>query len=101
LRRLSTEINSAGLAGDRMVDIQAIELTNYFVEEMYEAVRNAVESTGRPMDSSMLQVMRDKKEQINSQRAIANNAIAGVNTLLSLQESLIRSLREPLNHKVH
>lgn len=101
LRRLSTEINSAGLAGDRMVDIQAIELTSYFVEEMYDAIRNAVESTGRPMDSSMLQVMRDKKEQINSQRAIAHNAIAGVNTLLSLQENLIRSLREPLNHKVH
>jgi conjugative transfer pilus assembly protein TraH len=101
LRRLSTEINSAGLAGDRMVDIQAIELTSYFIEEMYDAVRNAVEGTGRPMDSSMLQVMRDKKEQINSQRAIANNAIAGVNTLLSLQENLVRSLREPLNHKIH
>jgi conjugative transfer pilus assembly protein TraH len=101
LRRLSTEIGTSSLIADRSVDIQATELTNKFIEDMFDVVRNAVVGTGKPMDSSMLQVMRDKKEQINAERAIANNAIAGVNTLISLQASLVKSLREPLNNKVH
>lgn len=101
IRRLSTEIGTANLVADRTVDIQATEMTNKFIEDMFDVVRNAVEGTGKPMDSSMLQVMRDKKEQINAERAIASNAIAGVNTLISLQASLVKSLREPLNHKVH
>jgi conjugative transfer pilus assembly protein TraH len=101
IRRLSTEMGTSSLVADRMVDVQATEMTNKFIEDMFDVVRNAVEGTGKPMDSSMLQVMRDKKEQINAERAIASNAIAGIGTLLTLQEKLVKSLREPLNNKVH
>ena len=65
LRRLSTEPQSAALVAEKMIDVLATELANSMIDEMQETVSNAVTATGRPLDSSMLDVMRDTRQQIN------------------------------------
>jgi conjugative transfer pilus assembly protein TraH len=101
LRGMATEMQSAGLVAERLVDVVASELTNRIVEEMYGVVDNAVKGTGRPLDSSMLAVMRDVRDQIKEERRITGETIAGINSLIQLQRSIKESLRTPMNNKVH
>jgi conjugative transfer pilus assembly protein TraH len=101
LRGMATEMQSAGLVADRLVDVVASELTNRIVEEMYGVVDNAVKGTGRPLDSSMLAVMRDVRDQIKEERRITGESIAGINSLIQLQGRIKESLRTPMNNKVH
>jgi conjugative transfer pilus assembly protein TraH len=99
LRRLSTEMQSAALVADRMVDILATELTHRIVDEMFDTVRNSVTATGRPLDSSMLDVMRDTRQQINEERRVTGEFIAGIATLIDLQQNIVQTLRTPAFHK--
>lgn len=101
LRGASAEPQSAGLIADRLVDVVSSELTNRIVEEMYGVVDNAVKGTGRPLDSSMLAVMRDVRDQIKEERRITGESIAGINSLIQMQKSIKDSLRSPMNNRVH
>ena len=101
LRGAAAEPQSAGLIADRLVDIVASELTNRIVEEMYGVVDNAVKGTGRPLDSSMLAVMRDVRDQIKEERRITGESIAGINSLIQVQKTIRDSLRTPMNNRVH
>lgn len=101
LRGAATEIQSAALVGDRLVDVVATELTNRIVDEMYGVVQAAVESTGRPLDSSMLETMKNVRSEINEERRVSGETVVGVNSLLALQKTLRESLRMTLNNKVH
>ncbi|HEY8096739.1 MAG TPA: conjugal transfer protein TraH [Methylobacter sp.] len=99
LRRLSTEMQSAALVADRMVDILSTELTSRIVDEMFDTVRNSVTGTGRPLDSSMLDVMRDTRQQINEERRVTGESIAGIASLIDLQQNIVQALRTPIFHK--
>jgi conjugative transfer pilus assembly protein TraH len=101
LRRLGTEIQSAALVADRMVDIISTELTNRIVDEMFDTVRNSVAATGRPLDSSMLEVMRDTRLQLNEERRVTGESIQGVDALINLQQNIIQTLRTPSFNKTH
>lgn len=101
IRRLGTEIQSAALVADRMVDVVCTELTNQFVDEMFDSVRNAVSATGRPLDSSMLKIMTDVRQQINEERRVAGESLAGIDSLLNLHQNIITNLRSPNFNKIH
>lgn len=99
LRRLSTEPQSAGLVADKMVDILATELANTMIDDMQETVSHSVTATGRPLDSSMLAVMRDTRQQINEARRRNGEGLAGIDSLLNLQNSVLQTMRTPAFHK--
>ncbi|MCD2453467.1 conjugal transfer protein TraH [Methylicorpusculum oleiharenae] len=99
LRKLAPEIQAAALVAERMVDIESTELTNRIVDEMFDVVRNAVAATGRPMDSSMLTVMRDTRLQFNEERRVSGETIQGVDSLINLQQNIVNSMRTPNHNK--
>lgn len=101
LRRLGTEIQSAALVADRMVDILSTEMTHRIVDEMFDTVRNSVAATGRPLDSSMLEVMRDTRLQLNEERRVTGEAIQGIDSLINLQHNIVQALRTPNFNKTH
>ncbi|MCX7099419.1 MAG: conjugal transfer protein TraH [Methylococcales bacterium] len=101
LKRLSTEPQSAALVADKLIDVLATELANSMIDEMQETVVQAVTATGRPLDSSMLEVMRDTRQQINEARRINGESLAAIDSLLSLYSSILQSMRTPANHKIH
>ena len=101
LRRLSTEPQSAALVSEKMIDVLATELANSMIDEMQETVSNAVTATGRPLDSSMLDVMRDTRQQINEARRINGESLAAIDSLLNLHDSILKTMRTPANHKTH
>jgi conjugative transfer pilus assembly protein TraH len=84
-----------------MVDIISTELTNRIVDEMFDTVRNSVAATGRPLDSSMLEVMRDTRLQLNEERRVTGESIQGVDALINLQQNIIQTLRTPSFNKTH
>ena len=101
LRRLSTEPQSAALVAEKLIDVLATELANSMIDEMQETVANAVTATGRPLDSSMLEVMRDTRQQINEARRINGESLAAIDSLLNLHSSILQTMRSPANHKTH
>ena len=94
LFKLAAEPGSAGLVADRMVDVLAVEMTHQIVDEMFDTVRNAVTATGRPMDTSMLDVLRDLRGQINEQRRTAGEATVATSTLIDLYSNVEKNLRQ-------
>lgn len=101
IRKIGTEIQSAALVADRMVDILSTELTNRIVDEMFDTVRNAVATTSRPLDSSMLKMMSDVRLQINEERRVSGESIQGIDSLINLQHNIVQALRTPNFNKTH
>jgi conjugative transfer pilus assembly protein TraH len=101
LRGLASEMQSANLVADRMVDIVATELTAQVVDDMYDTVNSAVRASGKPMDSQMAEVMHDRRAEINEARRVNADSVNSVNTLIQLQKTIRESLRSPMNNKVH
>ena len=101
LRGLASEMQSANLVADRLVDIVATELTAQVVDEMYDAVNSAVRASGKPMDTQMAAVMHDRRSEINEARRVNAESVNSVNTLIQLQKTIRESLRLPMNNKVH
>ena len=101
LRGLASELQSANLGADRMVDIVATELTAQVVDDMYDTVNSAVRASGKPMDSQMAEVMHDRRAEINEARRVNADSVNSVNTLIQLQKTIRESLRSPMNNKVH
>lgn len=99
VNRLSIQPGSAALVADRMVDILATELTHQIIDEMFDTVRNSVTATGRPLDSSMLEVMRDLRQQINEERRIVGQSTAAISTVLDMHQNIEQSLRNHAFHK--
>ncbi|HEY5140031.1 MAG TPA: hypothetical protein VIJ25_12050, partial [Methylococcales bacterium] len=91
----------AALVSEKMIDVLATELANSMIDEMQETVSNAVTATGRPLDSSMLDVMRDTRQQINEARRINGESLAAIDSLLNLHDSILKTMRTPANHKTH
>ncbi len=94
LRRLGTEIHSAELVADRLIDITATELTNRILDEMFDTVRNSVAATGKPLDSSMLEIMRDTRLQINEERRVNGETLQGLDSAINLRRNIADLMRE-------
>ncbi len=99
LRQVATEKQSAALVGEKAVQMIAAEVANGMVNEMFDSVETAVKATGQSLDTLMITNMRDTRAQINEERRIAAESIAGINSLLALQESVLKALRTPSFHK--
>jgi conjugative transfer pilus assembly protein TraH len=101
LRGISTEIQSANLVADQLIDIVATEMTNQAIDEMFNVVSKAVKSTGKPMDSAMEEAMHDRRNEILDARKSNQDSIAAINTLVQLQKTIRENLRTTMNNKVH
>lgn len=101
LRGISTEIQSANLVADQLIDIVATEMTNQAIDEMFNVVSKAVKSTGKPMDSAMEEAMHDRRNEILDARKSNQDSIAAINTLVQLQKTIRENLRITMNNKVH
>lgn len=101
LRGLASEIQSANLVADQLVDVVATEMTNQIVDEMFDSVSAAVKSTGKPLDTQMEKVMGDVRAQINEARRVNGESIQGINTLVQLQKTIRDDLRLSMNNKSH
>jgi len=101
LRRLSTEPQSAALVAEKLIDVLATEMANSMIDEMQETVASAVTATGRPLDSSMLEVMRDTRQQINEARRVNGESLVAIESILNLHDSILQTMRTPANHKIH
>ncbi|NOU43848.1 MAG: conjugal transfer protein TraH [Methyloglobulus sp.] len=101
LRGLASEIQSANLIADQLVDVVATEMTNQIVDEMFDSVSAAVKSTGKPLDTQMEKVMGDVRAQINEARRVNGESIQGINTLVQLQKTIRDDLRLSMNNKSH
>lgn len=101
LSKLAHEPGAAYVVADQMIDVLSVELTNNLIDEMYDTVRNAVESTGHEMDTKMMGTMRDRKEKINEQRRVVGQTVAGVSIVLNTYSSLEKDLRNNSFHKQH
>jgi conjugative transfer pilus assembly protein TraH len=49
----------------------------------------------------MLETMKNVRSEINEERRVSGETVAGVNSLLVLQKTLRESLRMTMNNKVH
>jgi conjugative transfer pilus assembly protein TraH len=99
LTKLSHEPGAARVVAEQLVNVLAVELTNRLVDEMYDAVRNAVESSGKEMDTKMIAIMRDRKDKIVEERRITGQSIAGVSIVLSTYTNIENDLRNHAFHK--
>lgn len=93
LNRVSAQPASAALVGQQMIGIVATELTNQLVDEMIKAVRDSVATTGKSLDSKMLEVIAQRKQEIDAQKTSNAQAIQAVTNLLDIQVNLERSLK--------
>ena len=56
-----------------------------------------MEATSRPLDSSMLEVMRDLRQQINEERRIVGQSTAAISTVLeSGARTIFNQIARPL-----
>jgi conjugative transfer pilus assembly protein TraH len=99
LTKLAHEPGAAHVIAEQLTNVLTIELTNKIIDEMYDTVRNSVESSGKEMDTKMLATMRDRKEKINEGRRIAGQTIAGISTVLETYSRIDTDLRNNAFHK--
>lgn len=92
LSKIAAEPQAMALVADRMVDALSVEMTHVIVDVMFDTVREAVTSTGRPMDTSMLMVLRDLRVDINEQRRVAADAQQSVALLLQVHDDVRQGL---------
>lgn len=100
LTKLAHEPGAAHVIAEQLTNVLAIELTNKIVDEMYDTVRNSVESSGKEMDTKMLAAMRDRKERINEERRVAGQTIAGISFVLDTYARIDTDLRNNAFHKL-
>jgi conjugative transfer pilus assembly protein TraH len=100
LHRVSSQPGSAALVGEQMIGVLATSLTNQMIDEMYEAVRHSVSSTGRPLDSSMLKVLESRRQQIDNERRLNGESTASISNVLDMLDDVERSLHKNRNHKI-
>lgn len=99
LTRLAHEPGAAGVIAEQLTNVLAIELTNKIIDEMYDTVRNAVESSGKEMDTKILATMRDRREKINEERRVVGQTIAGVSIVLNSYSNIENDMRNNAFHK--
>ena len=99
LRQVATEKESAALVGEKITDVLATEVASGMINEMLGSVEDSVKSAGQSLDTKMIASMRDVRAQINDERSIAEHSIAGINSLLALQASVLQTMRTPAFHK--
>jgi len=99
LTKLAHEPGSARVIAEQLINILAVELTNKLIDDMYDTVRNAVETSGKEMDSKMMATMRDRRDKINEERRTAGQTIAGVSILLDTYSTIDSDLRNNAFHK--
>ncbi len=99
LTKLAHEPGAAYVIAEQLTNVLAIELTNKLVDEMYDTVRNSIESSGKEMDTKMLATMRDRREKINEERRVVGQTIAGVSIVLSSYSDIEKDLRNNAFHK--
>ncbi len=92
LHRVAAQPGSATLIGEQMVGLLATNLTNQIIDEMYQAVMDSINATGKPLDSAMLNVMQSRRQQIDDERRLngeTTEAIANLlNTLNDVEQAL-------------
>lgn len=92
LNQLAAQLGSAALVAERMVDVLAVEMSNAMVDEMFDTARNAVMATGKTMDTAMMAQLRDLRAQLNEERRVSGEAVAGVSNLMQIYANVERSL---------
>ena len=93
LNRVSAQPGSAALVGQQMVGVVATSLTNALVDEMLRAVRDSVAVTGKSLDTKMLDIIRERQQEIAEQKLLDAQAMESVTHLLDIQANLERALR--------
>lgn len=101
LRRMSPEMQTAALMADRMIDIVAVELASRMIADMFDAVTSAVKIKGKALDTFMMKDMKETLEQVNEERRVSAEAVAGVNMLINLEESIVNKMRAVVSLKTH
>lgn len=99
LNRVAHEPQAAAMIADRMIDVLAVEMTNQIVDEMFETVNQSVASSGKKLDTKILDVMRDRRNKINEQRRAAGEALASIAFMMDLYKTVDTSLRTPSFHR--
>ena len=97
IEELARERISVEFFADQMLDVVSTELVNTMVDDMYQAVDIAIKNTGKPLDSQMLEVMKDVRAQINEARRVNGETLAGITSLVHFQKMMKESLRSASN----
>jgi conjugative transfer pilus assembly protein TraH len=97
IQELALERIAVDFFADQMLDVVSTELVNTMVDDMYQAVDIAIKNTGKPLDSQMLEVMKDVRGQINESRRINGETLAGITSLVHFQKMMKESLRSASN----
>lgn len=100
LHRVADQPGSATLVGQQMVGVVATSMANQLVDEMFKAVRDSVANTGGALDTKMVELMRDRKQEIESQKIADAQAIASITHLLDILVNLERALKPAIPGKV-
>jgi len=99
LHRVSSQPGSAALIGEQMIGVLATGLTNQIIDEMFQAVTHSINSTGRPLDSSMLKVMESRRQQIDNERRLNGESTASIANILNMLDDVERSLHQKNNNR--
>ncbi|POZ50672.1 hypothetical protein AADEFJLK_03569 [Methylovulum psychrotolerans] len=97
LHRVSSQPGSAALIGEQMVGVLATALTNQIIDEMFMAVTDSINSTGKPLDSAMLKVMESRRQQIDNERRLNGESTASIANILNMLDDVERSLHQKDN----
>jgi len=92
LHRVSSIPGSAALVGEQMISVMATSLTNQIIDEMYDAVMQSIRSTGKPLDTAMLDVMQSRRQQIDNERRLNGEATASIANVLNVLDNVERTL---------
>lgn len=93
MKDLGTEPIAAKFYGDQMIDIVATETVNVMVDEMFESVVKAVKGTGKTMDTHMVDVMHDVRDQISESRRVNADNVASIEELVLVHRGMKESLK--------
>ncbi|QXP89463.1 conjugal transfer protein TraH [Methylococcus capsulatus] len=97
LVKLASQPGAMVLVAERLTDALAVEITNRMVDEFFDTVVASLRGTGRPLDTAMLEALRDVRGQINEERRVAAESSSNVALLLQIYDTVAQSLREPLH----
>jgi len=93
LHGIASEPGAVALLGERMVGVVASELTNHLVEAMFTAVQSSVSVTGKPFDSKMMELMEQRRQEIEALRRLNAEETQAVANILAMQETVANALR--------
>ncbi len=101
MRSLATERISVGFYADQVMDVVTTEMAHKIIDDMFDSITKAVLSTGKPMDTQVMAMMKTVREQINESRRVNGENIQGITSALMMHRTMRDSLRQSINDKAH